>query len=154
MPDSPATNGGSSGGPGSPSGSRFARLPRLAGRSFLPLGIFARLPLAMLTVGTLTLVTSNSGSYALGGTAAGAVGIGSALGAPILGTLADRRGQRPVLIFAITSRFSRSTIATWSAAVSATYSSFSSGESAKPCGWKPTLIAPAGNNFSPATWKI
>lgn len=100
MPDSPATNGGSSGGPGSPSGSRFARLPRLAGRSFLPLGIFARLPLAMLTVGTLTLVTSNSGSYALGGTAAGAVGIGSALGAPILGTLADRRGQRPVLLFA------------------------------------------------------
>jgi MFS family permease len=100
MPDSPATNGGSSAGPGSPSGSRFARLPRLAGRSFLPLGIFARLPLAMLTVGTLTLVTSNSGSYALGGTAAGAVGIGSALGAPILGTLADRRGQRPVLLFA------------------------------------------------------
>jgi MFS family permease len=54
----------------------------------------------MLTVGTLTLVTSNSGSYALGGTAAGAVGIGSALGAPVLGTLADRRGQRPVLLFA------------------------------------------------------
>ncbi|MDQ0922961.1 MFS family permease [Pseudarthrobacter sp. W1I19] len=100
MPDSPATGNGSSAGPGSPSGSRFARLPRLAGRSFIPLGIFARLPLAMLTVGTLTLVTSNSGSYALGGTAAGAVGIGSALGAPILGTLADRRGQRPVLLFA------------------------------------------------------
>lgn len=54
----------------------------------------------MLTVGTLTLVTSASGSYALGGTAAGAVGIGSALGAPVLGTLADRRGQRPVLLLA------------------------------------------------------
>jgi MFS family permease len=54
----------------------------------------------MLTVGTLTLVTSNSGSYALGGTAAGAVGIGSALGAPVLGSLADRRGQRPVLLLA------------------------------------------------------
>jgi len=54
----------------------------------------------MLTVGTLTLVTSNSGSYALGGTAAGAVGIGSALGAPVLGSLADRRGQRPVLFLA------------------------------------------------------
>ncbi|WP_421092324.1 MFS transporter [Pseudarthrobacter sp. CC4] len=81
-------------------GSRFARLPRLAGRSFIPLGLFARLPLAMLTVGTLTLVTSASGSYALGGTAAGAVGIGSALGAPALGALADRRGQRPVLLIA------------------------------------------------------
>jgi MFS family permease len=54
----------------------------------------------MLTVGTLTLVTSASGSYALGGTAAGAVGIGSAIGAPVLGALADRRGQRPVLLIA------------------------------------------------------
>lgn len=51
----------------------------------------------MLTVGTLTMVTSVSGSYAAGGAAAGAVGIGSALGAPLLGALADRRGQRPVL---------------------------------------------------------
>jgi len=64
------------------------------------LGLFARLPLAMLTVGTLTLVTSVSGSYATGGTAAGAVGIGSAIGAPVLGALADRRGQRPVLLVA------------------------------------------------------
>ncbi|MET3204667.1 MFS transporter [Arthrobacter sp. UYEF13] len=79
---------------------RFARLPHLAGRSFIPLGLFARLPLAMLTVGALTLVTSVTGSYALGGTAAGAVGIGSALGAPFFGALADRRGQRPVLLVA------------------------------------------------------
>ena len=77
---------------------RFSRLPQLAGRSFIPLGLFARLPLAMLTMGTLTLVTSVSGSFAAGGTAAGAVGIGSALGAPLLGSLADRKGQRPVLL--------------------------------------------------------
>jgi MFS family permease len=80
--------------------SRFARLPLLAGRSFIPLGLFARLPLAMLTVGALTLVTAVTGSYAVGGVSAGAVGIGSALGAPVLGALADRRGQRPVLVFA------------------------------------------------------
>ncbi len=86
--------------PGVRSGGRFARLPHLAGRSFIPLGLFARLPLAMLTVGALTLVTSGTGSYALGGTAAGAVGIGSALGAPVFGALADRRGQRPVLLAA------------------------------------------------------
>lgn len=79
---------------------RFARLPQLAGRGFVPLGLFARLPLALLTVGTLTLVTSVSGSYAVGGTAAGAVGVGSAIGAPVLGALADRRGQRPVLLTA------------------------------------------------------
>jgi len=77
---------------------RFSRLPQLAGRGFIPLGLFARLPLAMLTMGTLTLVTSVSGSFAAGGTAAGAVGVGSALGAPLLGSLADRNGQSPVLL--------------------------------------------------------
>jgi MFS family permease len=77
---------------------RFSRLPQLAGRSFIPLGLFARLPLAMLAMGTLTLVTSVTGSFAAAGAAAGAVGIGSALGAPVLGSLADRRGQRPVLL--------------------------------------------------------
>lgn len=79
-------------------GGRFARLPLIAGRGFLPLGLFARLPLAMLTVGALTLVTAVTGSYAVGGAAAGAVGIGSALGAPVLGILADRLGQRGVLL--------------------------------------------------------
>ena len=77
---------------------RYGRLPALAGSSFLTIGFFARLPLAMLTVGALTLVTAASGSVATGGFAAGAVGVGSALGAPILGYLADRTGQRPVLL--------------------------------------------------------
>ncbi|CAN7428688.1 MFS transporter [Arthrobacter sp. LjRoot14] len=81
-------------------GGRFARLPLLAGKGFIPIGLFARLPLAMLTVGALTLVTAVTGSYAVGGAAAGAVGIGSALGAPVLGAWADRLGQRPVLLFA------------------------------------------------------
>jgi MFS family permease len=81
-------------------GGRFARLPQLAGRTFIPLGLFARLPLAMLTVGALTLVTAVTGSYAVGGAAAGAVGIGSAIGAPVLGVLADRLGQRGVLLVA------------------------------------------------------
>jgi MFS family permease len=77
---------------------RFGVLPRLAGTSFLVIGLFARVPLAMLTVGALTLVTTASGSYAAGGFAAGAVGLGSALGAPLLGYLADKRGQRIVLL--------------------------------------------------------
>jgi MFS family permease len=77
---------------------RFGVLPQLAGSSFLVIGLFARLPLAMLTVGALTLVTTASGSYAAGGFAAGAVGLGSATGAPLLGYLADRRGQRTVLL--------------------------------------------------------
>jgi|GEM_PF-73552 len=79
---------------------RFARLPELAGPGFLPIALFARLPLAMLTVGALTLATAVSHSYAIGGLAAGAVGIGSAVGAPVLGALADRVGQRMVLLVA------------------------------------------------------
>lgn len=94
--DSPSTAG-----PGGPPPSRLGRfgvLPQLAGPSFLVLGLFARLPLAMLTIGALTLVTTASGSYAAGGFAAGAVGLGSALGAPLLGFLGDKRGQRIVLL--------------------------------------------------------
>ncbi|MBP1231880.1 MFS family permease [Arthrobacter sp. PvP102] len=86
--------------PPASTGGRFARLLLLAGKGFIPIGLFARLPLAMLTVGALTLVTAVTGSYAVGGAAAGAVGIGSALGAPVLGAWADRLGQRPVLLFA------------------------------------------------------
>jgi MFS family permease len=79
---------------------RYARLSELAGGSFLAIGFPARLPLAMLTIGALTMVTASTGSYALGGFAAGAVGIGSAIGAPVFGYLADRNGQRPVLLIA------------------------------------------------------
>nr|WP_312875991.1 MFS transporter [Arthrobacter terrae] len=48
----------------------------------------------------MTLVTGVSGSYAIGGFAAGAVGVGSAVGAPVLGFLADKFGQRRVLLTA------------------------------------------------------
>nr|WP_256127835.1 MFS transporter [Arthrobacter sp. SDTb3-6] len=75
-------------------------LPHLAGNSYIPLGLFARVPLAMLTIGVLTLVTAISNSYAIGGFAAGSVGVGAAIGAPLLGYLADRLGQKPVLVVA------------------------------------------------------
>ncbi|AIY01001.1 hypothetical protein ART_1402 [Arthrobacter sp. PAMC 25486] len=81
-------------------GGRYAVLPRLAGRSYIPLGLFARVPLAMLTIGVLTMVTQVSGSYAIGGFAAGSIGLGAAVGAPVVGYLADRLGQKPVLLVA------------------------------------------------------
>ncbi|MFI7580145.1 MFS transporter [Kocuria kalidii] len=79
-------------------GGRYARLVQLAGRDFLPIAFVARLPLAMIIVGALTLATAVSGSYVVGGLAAGAVGVGSALGGPLMGHLADRVGQRAVLL--------------------------------------------------------
>jgi MFS family permease len=92
---------GGTAGPGSTRRSgRFRQLPALAGNSFLPVGFLARLPLAMITVGALTLVTTASGSYAMGGMAAGAVGIGAAAGAPVQGHWADRTGQRSILLAA------------------------------------------------------
>jgi len=77
---------------------QYAQLPRLSGGWYIFLTMLARLPLAMLTIGTMSLVTAVTHSYASAGLAAGAVGIGSALGAPLVGMLADRLGQRRVLL--------------------------------------------------------
>lgn len=54
----------------------------------------------MLTIGVLTMVTQVSNSYAIGGFAAGAIGLGAAVGAPFVGYLADRLGQKRVLLVA------------------------------------------------------
>lgn len=70
----------------------------LSGRTFLPLGLLAKLPLAMGQLGVLLLVADRTGSYTTGGAAAAAIGVGSAVGAPVGGAAADRFGQRPVLL--------------------------------------------------------
>lgn len=85
----PATRSAESGG--------YADLTRLAGPVFLPLGFIARFPLAMFTVGVTMVVAWSTGSYSAGGLASGALGLGSALGAPLIGSLADRLGQRGVM---------------------------------------------------------
>ena len=71
--------------------SGYSALVPMVGLPYLPLTFLARLPLAMLTIGSMTLVTANTGSYGLGGLAAAMVGLGSAVGGPSIGYLADRR---------------------------------------------------------------
>ncbi|MDF9877750.1 MFS transporter [Cellulosimicrobium cellulans] len=81
--------------------SGYARLPQLAGSAFLPVAFLARLPFSMLTIGALLLVSSTTSSLALGGLASAATALGTALGGPAQGALADRVGQRRVLLVAV-----------------------------------------------------
>lgn len=76
----------------------YGRLPRLAGGWFLPVAFLARLPFSMLTIGALLLVTTTTGSVALGGLASAATALGTALGGPAQGAVADRVGQRRVVL--------------------------------------------------------
>lgn len=66
--------------------------------SFLLPGFLARQPFAMLTIGIVLLVQHTTGSFAAAGAVSAATGVAMALGAPQAGKLADRFGQRAVLI--------------------------------------------------------
>lgn len=78
------------------------RLPATAGWSFLVAGFAARLPQAMVPMGTLLLVASATGSYAAAGLAVAAWSAGCAVGGPAIGALADRYGHRAVGLAAAT----------------------------------------------------
>lgn len=79
----------------------YRELPAISGRSFLPISFLGRLPLTMAPVGILTFAAEQSGSFATAGFAAAATALGTAVGAPLTGALADRHGQRPVLVAAV-----------------------------------------------------
>lgn len=76
----------------------YRRLFSLAGPRYVAIAFVGRLPLAMAQMGTLLLVAGTTGSYGLGGAAAGALAVANAVGAPVAGSLADRVGQRPVVL--------------------------------------------------------
>ncbi|WP_407343891.1 MFS transporter [Pengzhenrongella phosphoraccumulans] len=84
----------------------YRELPRLAGRSFLPVALLARLPFSMTALGIMLLVTSATDSVAIGGLATGASSLGTALFGAVHGGLADRFGQRPVVAVAVTANAS------------------------------------------------
>lgn len=71
---------------------------RIAGPAYIVVAFLGRIPLAMSQMGTLILVSDTTGRYALGGAAAGALAVANAIGAPLAGNLADRIGQRPVVL--------------------------------------------------------
>lgn len=67
-------------------------------RALLGSSIVARLPLAMFSLALLVHAHDVTGSYAIAGLVSGAYAVASAISAPTLGRLVDRRGQTPVLV--------------------------------------------------------
>ncbi|MFE4373931.1 MFS transporter [Streptomyces sp. NPDC056835] len=77
----------------------YGRLLRTPGAwTFLLPGFAARQPFAMLTIGIVLLVQHTTGSYGSAGAVAAVTGVSMALFAPQGGKLADRFGQRAVLV--------------------------------------------------------
>ncbi|KOV62603.1 ABC transporter [Streptomyces sp. NRRL WC-3618] len=66
--------------------------------TFLLPGFAARQPFAMLTISIVLLVQHTTGSYGTAGAVAAVTGVSLALCAPYGGRLADRHGQRAVLV--------------------------------------------------------
>ncbi|MEV0694671.1 MFS transporter [Streptomyces sp. NPDC050388] len=77
----------------------YGRLLRTRGAwTFLLPGFAARQPFAMLTISIVLLVQHTTGSYGAAGGVAAVTGVSMALFAPFSGRLADRYGQRAVLV--------------------------------------------------------
>ncbi|WP_128375224.1 MFS transporter [Streptomyces cavernae] len=77
----------------------YGQLLRTRGAwTFLLPGFAARQPFAMLTVSIVLLVRHTTGSYGAAGAVAAVTGVSLALFAPYGGRLADRYGQRAVLL--------------------------------------------------------
>ncbi|MEU6843251.1 MFS transporter [Streptomyces sp. NPDC046716] len=68
------------------------------GRPLPAVSFLGRLPVAVIQFGSVLLVTRTSGSLATGGTVACALALGQVAMGPFVGRLADRRGQRPVVL--------------------------------------------------------
>ncbi|MFD8734796.1 MFS transporter [Streptomyces sp. NPDC059618] len=77
----------------------YGQLLRTRGAwTFLLPGFAARQPFAMLTISIVLLVQHTTGSYGAAGAVAAVTGVSMALFAPFTGRLADRHGQRAVLL--------------------------------------------------------
>ncbi|MDJ0380278.1 MFS transporter [Streptomyces sp. G-G2] len=78
----------------------YRKVIALTGPLLPIISFFARLPVAMSQFGSVLLVAETSGSLATAGIVGGTLSAGQVVCGPLLGRLADRRGQRPVVLAA------------------------------------------------------
>ncbi|MYW64150.1 MFS transporter [Streptomyces sp. SID8379] len=76
----------------------YRRVIAVTGWALPVVSFLGRLPVAVIQFGSVLLVTRTSGSLATGGTVACALALGQVAMGPFVGRLADRRGQRPVVL--------------------------------------------------------
>ncbi|MCX3062740.1 MFS transporter [Streptomyces beihaiensis] len=76
----------------------YRRVIAVTGVLLPVVSFLARLPVAVIQFGSVLLVTRTSGSLATGGTVACALALGQVATGPFVGRLADRCGQRPVVL--------------------------------------------------------
>ncbi|MFJ9175554.1 MFS transporter [Streptomyces sp. NPDC102360] len=76
----------------------YRKVLAATGRPLPVVSFLGRLPVAVIQFGSVLLVTRTSGSLATGGVVACALALGQVAVGPFVGRLADRRGQRPVVL--------------------------------------------------------
>jgi MFS family permease len=67
-------------------------------RRFSAAGVIGRMPMAMLGLGTVLLISAQTGHYGVAGSVAASGSLGAAFCAPQIARLVDRLGQRRVLM--------------------------------------------------------
>ncbi|WP_043266759.1 MFS transporter [Streptomyces sp. CT34] len=78
----------------------YRRVIALGGPLLPVVSFLGRLPTAMCQLGSLLLVAETSGSLTTAGLVGGALAAGQTAAGPLIGRLADRHGQRPVVLAA------------------------------------------------------
>ncbi|MER7986574.1 MFS transporter [Streptomyces noursei] len=78
----------------------YRRVLALSGPLLPVVSFLGRLPTAMCQLGSVLLVAETSGSLTTAGLVGGALAAGQTVAGPLIGRLADRHGQRPVVLIA------------------------------------------------------
>jgi MFS family permease len=76
----------------------YRRVVALTGAALPAVSFLARLPTATIQFGSVLLVARTSGSLATAGLVGGALAVGQVACGPLVGRLADRHGQRTVVL--------------------------------------------------------